>query len=650
MYAIDEYRLTLEDFEGPIGLLLHLVQKNEVDIFALCLREVTHQYLKDLVAANIDEGADKILKQYWQNNFSTYLKLNGVIQKSIERARKIRKEIMQTQKAQLFATPVQIPPGQRPFAKNEAELQSRIQEEIMAFIQAEKKRFGDADVMRNVPQTLALYENHMEQLEDPYLPLDIHGEHRTQAEIENLNALHILKAIASSLDAHTEFMDPKEAYEMKVRLKKGFFGVGIEFENRPSGITVKDVIPGSPAAKNGQIKPGDVLIAVNEQETTKDVFGVVVDKLRGAKNTEVRLTFKRLEDSTPTTYNVTLKRDEIAVTEGRVDTTYEKFGNGIIGVVALHTFYQGDDGVSAVNDVRDAITKLNKEGNLRGLVIDMRDNTGGFLLQAVKVAGLFISSGVVVVSKYFNGEEHLFRDVDGKAAYEGPLVILTSKETASAAEIVAQALQDYGVALIVGDERTFGKGTIQSQTVTENGGSPFFKVTVGKYYTVSGKTPQLQGVKADIVVPGKFANDEIGEEYLEHPLPPDTIKPEYDDDLSDVESMMRSWYLRFYAPSLQHKVTFWRRMIPALQKNSNYRIGNNKNYQKFLKKAEIEADQEAEAEENGSQPAKKSSYGQGDLQLSEAINIVKDMIILQSTMRNEEGKQALQKHAEAVGK
>ena len=156
-------------------------------------------------------------------------------------------------------------------------------------------------------------------------------------------------------------------------------------------------------------------------------------------------------------------------------------------------------------------TKLKSQGNLRGLILDLRSNSGGFLSQAVKVAGLFISDGVIVISKYSNGEEKFYRDVDGKTVYDGPLVVLTSKATASAAEIVAQALQDYGVALVVGDEHTYGKGTIQTQTVTDNRSTSYFKVTVGKYYTVSGHTPQKEGVKADIVVPGRWSKEKIGE-------------------------------------------------------------------------------------------------------------------------------------------
>ena len=167
---------------------------------------------------------------------------------------------------------------------------------------------------------------------------------------------------------------------------------------------------------------------------------------------------------------VPLVREEIAVDEDRARWNYEIFDGGIIGKIKLDSFYQGDNGMTSENDVREAIKQLDKQGNLRGLILDLRENSGGFLSQAVKVAGLFITNGVVVISKYFNGEEHFYRDMDGKISYDGPLIILTSKATASAAEIVAQALQDYGVAIIVGDEHTYGKGTIQSQTVTENQG------------------------------------------------------------------------------------------------------------------------------------------------------------------------------------
>ena len=233
----------------------------------------------------------------------------------------------------------------------------------------------------------------------------------------------------------------------------------------------------------------------------------------------------------------------------------------------------------------------------------------------MKVVGLFISNGIVVISKYFNGEEHFYRDVDGNQAYNGPMIVLTSKATASAAEIVAQALQDYGIALIVGDKQTYGKGTIQSQTITQEGNAAYFKVTVGKYYTVSGKTPQIEGVKADIVVPGPFTYEKIGEKYLDYPVKPDSIPASYTDNLSDIAPNLKPWYMHYYIPTLQKKQTFWQKHLQQLQLNSSYRINHNRNYQTFLKQ--------------GSQ-GNVTNYGQEDLQLEEAVNIMKDMIIMQS--------------------
>ena len=285
-------------------------------------------------------------------------------------------------------------------------------------------------------------------------------------------------------------------------------------------------------------------------------------------------------------------------------------------------------------DVRKAIEALEKKGRLRGLILDLRENSGGFLSQAVKVAGLFISNGVIVISKYSNGDERFYRDVDGETAYNGPLVVLTSKATASAAEIVAQALQDYGVALIVGDEHTYGKGTIQSQTLTDDKSSSYFKVTVGKYYTVSGHTPQKEGVKSDIVVPGHWNREQIGESYLDS-LDADTIPPSYNDELQDVPSDERSWYLKYYVPTLQRRIPIWRNLLPTLKKNSEYRIKQNKNYQFFLKGRSNTEEESADNEEDWDSPDKNKTFGEDDLQTEEAYNILKDMILIHSQEKKE---------------
>ena len=203
---------------------------------------------------------------------------------------------------------------------------------------------------------------------------------------------------------------------------------------------------------------------------------------------------------------------------GRRQYSFERYADGIIGKINLPSFYESAEGLSCEADLKAALRDLRKQGDLKGLVVDLRENSGGFLHQAVKVAGLFVSSGIIVISKYAHGETQYLRDIDGKSYYSGPLVLLTSRGSASAAEIVAQALQDYGTVLIVGDDRTYGKGTIQYQTVTDVSAATFFKVTVGRYYTVSGRTTQIEGVIADIQVPTYYSALAIGERYLQYPL------------------------------------------------------------------------------------------------------------------------------------
>ena len=174
----------------------------------------------------------------------------------------------------------------------------------------------------------------------------------------------------------------------------------------------------------------------------------------------------------------------------------------------------------------------------------------------------------------------------GAATTMALLIILTSRASASAAEIVAQALQDYGAALVVGDDRTYGKGTIQYQTVTDNAATSFFKVTVGRYYTVSGRTTQIDGVKADIVVPTSYSAMAIGERYLEFPLKSDRIPSAYSDPLTDVDPRNKLWFQQNYLPNLQKKLSVWTQMTEQLRTNSSYRLEKSKDNASFLKAIE----------------------------------------------------------------
>jgi carboxyl-terminal processing protease len=579
-----------------------------------------------------------VLDQYKENNFSAFRELNKVIQQSILRSRKLRENLEHDNS--LFENKNEIANPQTHFegyAKTVEDLQDRIKQQFVIYLQLQKRRYGESSSNSNKKrdQMIRVFEDHLRDFENQYLFEDEKGTPLPAGEQENLFVIHVLKALASSLDAHTSFYRPSEAYDMRVRLQKEFQGIGLILKETPEGVRVVHMLEGGPAAKSGLIQVNDILLEVDGKLTSDYPFDKVMDLLHDSKDDTVTLVLKHPEDKegSQQTYTVKLKREVIILNEDRVDVGYEAFGNGIIGVISLHSFYQNDNGITSEKDVREAIQKLDKKGNLKGLVLDLRDNSGGFLSQAVKVAGLFISNGIIVISKYSNGEEKFYRDVDSKTIFDGPLVVLTSKATASAAEIVAQALQDYGVALVVGDEHTYGKGTIQTQTVTDNQSTSYFKVTVGKYYTVSGKTPQKEGVKADVIVPGHWSQEKIGEEYLESTVDNDTITPAFDDKLSDVAPDVKPWYLKYYMPKLQHKKLVWRKMLPALRRNSEYRIANNKDYQYYLKHGDEKPAASEEEEEEGewlSLSKKEKNFGEDDLQLQEALNIVKDMIQLHS--------------------
>lgn len=592
-----------------------------------------------------DTDANKFLDEYKHNQFSEYMDLNSVIQKAIYRARQIRASLVKDIN-QLYQQSAAIPSDgyeewrdpdlRRSFSKDEEQLSNRIKHQFTQFIASERKRYGDSYILNRTAQTIKVFEAESHNHENPYLFLSDHGLPMTEAEKQNAFTMHVLKALANSLDAHTTVLSPAEAFEMRLRLEKEVEGIGIELHGEKNGVfLISKVIENGPAAKSGQIRVKDQLIEIDSTSLKDKSLNEVTEMLRGKNGTTVTLLLKRVADENGQIINkmfsVPLIRDEIAINEDRAKSSFEKYGNGIIGTIKLDSFYQSENGdVTSEIDVREAIQKLDKLGNLRGLILDLRENSGGFLSQSVKVVGLFITNGVVVISKYFNGDEHFYRDMDGKRVYAGPLIVLTSKATASAAEIVAQALQDYGVAIVVGDEHTYGKGSIQSQTVTENQNSAFFKVTVGKYYTVSGKTPQIQGVKADVVVPSQFYHEIIGEEYLDYPLKEDIISDSYNDKLEDVAPNLKPWYMHYYTPSIQHKKVVWKNMLPTLKKNSEYRIAHNKNYQMFLKGASPE---EIAAAANGKV---NTNFGSDDLQMAEAVNILKDMILLQSQMPSRE--------------
>lgn len=570
-----------------------------------------------------DSQLNKVLADYKKQDFSKYVELNQVIQQAIKRAEADRKEIYAHPKPLFTDQPV----GDLPltYAADLSELKERQKEDILEYIALEKQKFGAKKVMDKQQAVLDSYENKMKSSEADYIFVDSDNHPLPQKYKESLLVMHILKALSSAIDTHTTFMTPREAIDMKMRLEKEYKGIGVVFKEGIDGFYIDKLIPNSPAAKSGNIEPGDKLVSIDHLPIDHLTLSDVTERMVLDPNRSITLTLLQKGQ----TREITLQQAPITLTENRVDVQVEPYGNGIIGILKLDSFYDNNEGVSADKDLRQAIHDMEKQGHLKGLILDLRNNHGGFVTQGVKVAGLFITNGIVVISRYNTGEEKIYRDIDGKKTYDGPLVVLVSRQSASAAEIASQALQDYGVAVIVGDDHTYGKGSIQSQTVTDNPGTNYFKVTVGKYYTVSGKSPEGHGVQSDIVVPGKwmesgFEGDINPEEHAEE------IPNAFHDTLSDIPAEAKPWFLKYYTPSLQKPSDYWKKYLPVLRKNSSYRIENNKNYQFFLKH-NLPDEEKDETEEEAILKKGTKNAGVDDLQLQEAKNVLKDMIQMEQS-------------------
>ena len=431
-----------------------------------------------------------------------------------------------------------------------------------------------------------------------------------------------LKSITAALDSHTNYFTPTEANQFMIQVQQRLFGIGAQLRDDLDGLSVVRIVDNSPASQGNLLKINDKILAVNQEPVVGLDIVEAVELIRGEEGTPVVLTVVRESKEGIEKFDVELIRGEIVLEESRFETHIEPFADGVIVHVRLFSFYQDQNSSSAL-DIRKVLDEACKEHQVKGVLFDLRGNAGGLLSQAVSVTGLFIHNGIVVSVKDHLGRLQHLREVEGNPAWEGPLVVLVNRASASAAEIVAQTLQDYGRAIIVGDDHTYGKGTFQTFTldavehpIVNPQGE--YKVTRGRYYTVSGKSPQLTGVISDIEVPGILSKLDVGEEFSKFPLENDVIEAHFSDDLSDLSPFYRIRLGATYKADLQPRLTTYAPYLPMLQKNAKGRITGNPQYQEFLKSIE---------NKEYDTPA-VDLFGQGDLQGVEATNVLKDLIFL----------------------
>jgi len=352
-----------------------------------------------------------------------------------------------------------------------------------------------------------------------------------------------LDALAQTYDPHSEYLSKADMKNFSINMGLSLVGIGAMLRSEDGYAKIESLVPGGPAQVDGRLKVGDRITAVAQaQADFVDVremrLDKVVEMIRGKKGTRVRLLVIPSDVTDPShRKNVELVRDEIKLKdqEARADIILRKDENGNpikLGWLTLPSFYADMDRhqKSTTRDVLALLKRLKKE-NIAGLVVDLRRNGGGSLEEALSLTGLFLKSGPIVQTKDYNGSIRISPD-PSSMAYSGPLVVLTSRQSASASEIFAAALQDYGRAVIVGDKNTFGKGTVQtilpigrfaSLLGSRSDEDGALKLTIQKFYRVAGGSTQLHGVASDIVLPSLSDLPEFGEGALKNALPYDEV-------------------------------------------------------------------------------------------------------------------------------
>ncbi len=462
-----------------------------------------------------------------------------------------------------------------PWAKTTEEVSDRWRKRIKFQLLQLKETLGDIEVART-------------KLQKRY---QLAAKRHTEMTSDDVYAW-FLNAFAMGLDPHSDYMAPEAHEEFRIQTRLSLEGIGAVLRSEDGFTTIQSLVPGGSAFKTGKIKVGDKIIAVAQgAEAPVDVVDMdlkeVVKLIRGTRGTEVRLTIMREEGDKNAQMVIPVIREKVElkdsaaksqvikaqVLESGSPRTYQ------IGVIQLPSFYIDFDGranrtsnfTSSSADVERELRKL-QSLKVDAVVVDLRSNGGGSLDEAINVAGLFTGRGPVVQTRATEGSAAIHNYRGSDAVYSGPLVVMINRQSASASEIFAGAIQDYGRGIIVGDHHTFGKGTVQNVTdIDEKLGA--VKVTISKFYRPSGSSTQLRGVESDIVLPDILDEYEIGEKYYDYALPWEKIKAA---DFKATGEVMP--------------------LIPKLRTASNARVMKDPGFQKIL--TAIKEYKAAEAERN----------------------------------------------------
>jgi len=422
------------------------------------------------------------------------------------------------------------------WAENDAELRERwniwIKYEVLSRVMDEQEKQAKNDFKGEKKSFESLEADMRKKV------LDIYDKYykRLQKADRKRRMESYLNAFTEVFDPHTNYFSPQEKEDFDIQMSGKLEGIGARLQSDGEKTTVSDIVPGGPAWKGGILQPKDAIIKVGQgDDEPVDIMGWdisdVVSKVRGLKGTTVTLYVQKPDG---TDKIIKIVREVVLMEEGfakslLLNTTDNQEKIGYIYLPKFYADFTAQGQTSCAVDVAKEIEKLKKE-QVKGIILDLRGNGGGSLRDVVQMSGLFVEEGPMVQVKSKGRAPEVMNDYDRNVQWGGPLVVMVNGFSASASEILAAAMQDYNRAVIVGSTSTYGKGTVQRFFDLDNAASdesvkPLgnMKLTIQKFYRITGKTTQLDGVTPDIVLPDFYNELDLGERETDHPLTSNTI-------------------------------------------------------------------------------------------------------------------------------
>jgi carboxyl-terminal processing protease len=392
-----------------------------------------------------------------------------------------------------------------------------------------------------------------------------------------------MESFAHALDPHSDYMPAEQLEEFKISMNLSLEGIGVSLSSDDGYTIVQEIIPGGSTDRQKALQPKDKIIAVAQD--AKEAISIVdmdlsdvVKMIRGKKGTKVTLTVVRQKGGSSSTFNVTITRDKVDMKEQAAKIEYLDYKVGgrkvKVAMIDLPSFYGGSDKNS--RDCYHDLKKLVEEAAAKkvdGMILDLSTNGGGLLQDAVRIAGLFLKTGTVVATMDGKKNRDILADEENKIAYNGPLMILTTRQSASASEILAGAMKDYKRALIVGGDHTYGKGSVQVLNPLPMGWGAM-KLTTQMFYLPGGVSTQFGGVSADVSMPTYLDIDDMGEQYMDYALPPAKTEPFITADRANSSNAAEAW--KPISPEL----------VKMLKEKSSKRVSDHSEFKEILKDLE----------------------------------------------------------------